>query len=271
MKYFVVADVHGFCTKMKRALKEAGFDRDNLDHIFVSLGDLLDRGDQPRECLEFVMGLDPSRRILIRGNHEDLMEEAIARHKFYSHDATNGTMKTALDLTGETIEFEAIRKLREDKLYNSYIAECVDYYETKKYVFVHGWIPCEAQYWGSLTVPVSDTIKYKTKYRYYSLLPGDWRILDNHAWKQARWTNGMDAWAQGVRVEGKTVLCGHWHTSWGHCHLHNDSPEDNEPYGQKAKWDPFYDDGIIAVDACTAYSMQLNCVVVEDEPQKENK
>ena len=75
MKMFVVSDVHGFYDEMKLALDDAGFDRNNPDHFFISLGDLLDRGPQAAKCLEFVMGLNPERRVLIRGNHEDLMEE----------------------------------------------------------------------------------------------------------------------------------------------------------------------------------------------------
>lgn len=31
-KFFVVSDTHGFCTLTKKALDEAGFERDNPDH-----------------------------------------------------------------------------------------------------------------------------------------------------------------------------------------------------------------------------------------------
>ena len=77
-KYFVVTDVHGFYDEMRAALDRAGFDLTNPNHILVSLGDLLDRGRQPKECLEFVLGIPENRRILIRGNHEDLMWEMVA-------------------------------------------------------------------------------------------------------------------------------------------------------------------------------------------------
>ena len=46
---FVVADVHSFYDEMIAALDGAGFDPANPDHIFVCLGDLLDRGDKPLE------------------------------------------------------------------------------------------------------------------------------------------------------------------------------------------------------------------------------
>ena len=92
MKYFVVADVHGFYDKMIKALKDAGFDRDNPEHIFVSLGDLFDRGDQAVKCLEFVMSLNPARRILIRGNHEDRPSNRSNIHTYtISNEVMSGT------------------------------------------------------------------------------------------------------------------------------------------------------------------------------------
>ena len=62
------------------------------------------------------------------------------------------------------------------------------------------------------------------------------------------------------RVEGKTIICGHYHTSWGHAYLHDDGFE----WGKDvAKFEPFIDDGIIAIDACTAYTGKVNCIVIE--------
>ena len=43
-KLFVVADVHSFYNEMIDALAEKGFDKNDPDHVFVSLGDLFDRG-----------------------------------------------------------------------------------------------------------------------------------------------------------------------------------------------------------------------------------
>lgn len=99
-KYFVVSDVHSFYDKLMPALIEAGFDINNSEHIIISCGDCCDRGGSPRECLEFMLNLyDNGRAILVRGNHEDLMEQAIARHYFQSHDYRNGTASTAELLT----------------------------------------------------------------------------------------------------------------------------------------------------------------------------
>ena len=110
MKYFIVSDVHSYFDILKQSLKDAGFDENNPEHFFVSLGDLLDRGKQPRECLQFVNSIE--RKILIRGNHEDLMEEMIAIRYPRSHDVHNGTWDTAVDLTGrENVEDVFIGKV----------------------------------------------------------------------------------------------------------------------------------------------------------------
>ena len=86
MKYFIVADVHGFYDEMLEALDRAGFDPDNPNHTFVSLGDALDRGKQANEVLGFFVMLPKERRIFILGNHEILMEEALHKNGF---DYTN--------------------------------------------------------------------------------------------------------------------------------------------------------------------------------------
>ena len=186
------------------------------------------------------------------------MEEMIARRESKQHDWSNGTIQTAFELAeyGLTTftEFDVLDVMRKHPDYNEYIKSTVDYYEDDKHIFVHGWIPCES----------NDSNMYHAREVKYTF-DKNWRGGD---WKSARWTNGMDAWNQGVRIDGKTIYCGHWHTSWGHSKLHKNGPEwDNKystnPEHRKAHFEPFYDEGICAVDACTVYSKKVNIVVVE--------
>lgn len=165
-------------------------------------GDLLDRGSKPLECLEYVLGLPKERRILIRGNHEDLLEDIFVRTFIKGHDIHNGTDRTIDALAGREEDNqlsgqEIIWKAEHNPLIQEYLKELVDYYENDKNIFVHGWIPCNK--WG-----ISGS-------EYYPL-DGDWHTGD---WYNARWINGMAAWQDGVKVEGKTVHCGHWHCNWG--------------------------------------------------------
>lgn len=258
-KYFVFSDVHGFFDELVEALSKAEFDINNPDHIIVSCGDLLDRGPKPLQCLKFVNSLPVERKILVRGNHEDLMQEMIARKESKQHDWHNGTIQTAFDLAeyGLTTftEFDVLDAMRKHTDYNEYIKSTVDYYEDDKRIFVHGWIPCES----------NDPNMYRDHGIKY-IFDENWRDGD---WKRAHWINGMDAWNQGVKVDRKTIYCGHWHTSWGHSKLHKLGPEWDNPYStnpehKKAHFEPFCDEGICAIDACTAYSRKVNVVIVEE-------
>ena len=74
MRYYVVADVHGFFDELKVALTENGFFEDKTPHKLVICGDLFDRGQQALLLQEFILDLlSKEEVILIKGNHEDLI------------------------------------------------------------------------------------------------------------------------------------------------------------------------------------------------------
>ncbi len=244
-RYFIVSDVHAFYDEMMDALLSQGFEKENPEHIFVSLGDLFDRGLQAREMLEFVNSLPHERKILIMGNHELLMEEAL-RNGFTWRDIHNGTFSTAIQLTGDYSEEEIRKQMKEHQEWRKYITECRYYAEVGNQIFVHGWIPNVRE--GS-----HGQILGKRKL-------SNWRHASKKDWYNATWVNGMEAWAKGYDEAGKTVWCGHWHTSYGHCHLHHICSGEFTP---DAVFTPFIDEGIIAMDACTAYSHTVNCRVID--------
>ena len=97
-KLFCVSDIHSFYTPMKKALDEAGFDPNNKDHILISCGDLFDRGPDSEELFLYIMSLP--NKILIKGNHDILLEELCTRGFPYSNDKSNGTVRTVLDKIG---------------------------------------------------------------------------------------------------------------------------------------------------------------------------
>lgn len=47
--YFVCSDIHGYFNEWMSSLKDAGFDISNNDHILIVLGDIFDRGGQPKK------------------------------------------------------------------------------------------------------------------------------------------------------------------------------------------------------------------------------
>ena len=246
-KYFVTADIHGFYDEFISALYTAGFDIGNPDHVLISLGDALDRGKQPKEVLEFIMALPSSRRICIMGNHELLMEHLLKRGHATAYDKTNGTIDSVLKLTGEYVVTPvALQKMRINHLWMQYYHSCQFYAEIGDYIFTHGWIPTEERFdkWGNFMT--SD--KYDP----------NWREASSRSWEEATWSNGMLLWKKGVREPGKTIFCGHWHVSWGHAVLHGDGVEFPDEEGEIVHFTPFIDEGIVALDACTAYSHQVN-------------
>ena len=136
-KFFVVSDIHSFYTPLKKALDEKGFDPNNEDHWLVVCGDAFDRGPESEEVLHFLMQLE--RKILIRGNHEDLLEECCMREFAYSHDNSNGTRKTIQDIGGMGYgrPFDECCQITLNKT-QAYRDQLVNYFETQNYIFVHG-------------------------------------------------------------------------------------------------------------------------------------
>ena len=253
MKLFVLSDVHSFYEPMMAALEKNGFDINNPDHHIVVCGDLFDRGPDARKVLNFMQKLNSLNRLVyVGGNHEELLfqclQEVVRGQGVSYHHDSNGTTGTITQITGLNRYDLSFRLFDLQKFYDNiteltdFISECaVDYAEIGDYIFVHGWIPCN---------PYSGKVEE------------NWREGD---WDSARWYNGMSAWHNGARIPGKTIVCGHYHTSWGHSHLNQDRkefPAKNREDWQKS-FEPFIDDGIIAIDACTAYTGFCNCLVIE--------
>ena len=141
-KIFVVTDIHGHCLLLKNALEKAGFDNENEDHLLVCCGDYFDRGNENVEVLKFFERL--KHKVLIRGNHEDMLLKIFETGKILPHNYLNGTMQTLVDFFGkyfidpadDTVDFSG--KTSTVKRICDFIGETVNYFETDKYVFVHG-------------------------------------------------------------------------------------------------------------------------------------
>ena len=260
MKYFVVSDVHGFYTLFMDAITKAGFDENNPNHKLIICGDLLDRGNEPKLMEAYIIRLlEKDKLIFIKGNHEVLMgamvddlmkRNASAYDLVASVHAYNGTLRTAMDLTDTTytdiIDFPRyFASLIQD---TPYYIQCVlskqMFFETEHYIFTHAWIPTE--------------IGWNGKER---IVP-NWRDLDADSplWSQAIWVNGMEKAYKGLTVPDKTIVCGHWSTSWGHYWIHNNGKES----GKGGVYEPYYDKGIIAIDGCIPVSKKVNCIMIED-------
>ncbi len=241
MKYFVSGDIHGFYDEWQSALKEKGFDINNPEHKIILCGDLFDRGSQPKEIIDFVLE-HKDKVILIRGNHEDLMEQMIERNSSDYGDLCNGTAQTIVDLYPEwqVSEFD-LKKIAKVIRLQEVLDMCVDYYETKHYIFVHGWIPI-----------VENCCLYDS----------EWRTARKERWEKARWANPVEMYRYEIYEPNKTIVCGHWHCSalW-----HEQNPDEYEEFGDKANFEPFITKNMIAIDACTAYSKKVNVLIINEK------
>lgn len=269
MRYFVVSDIHSYFTELMNALNEKGFDETNNNHKLVVCGDLMDRGDESYELQQYIMRLiNNDKAILIRGNHEDLMMDLLNKIEEYyeyivfTHHCKNRTVHTALDLTGKEM-FDIVsnpnifvQAVKETPYVKEIIPRMLDYFETNNYIFVHGWIPCKKS--GEMSQPLN--------------YDKDWRKSSKIDWEEARWLNGMDCANLWDIVEPKkTIVCGHWHCSYGHAYFNKKDKEKSTliknkklEFSDEADFSPYFGEGIIAIDSCVAFSGKINCLVLDD-------
>lgn len=242
-KYFVSSDIHGFYDEWMESLNKTGFDKNNPDHKIIVCGDLFDRGNQPKEIINFINDMG-DKIILIKGNHEDLMEDLVARNYANSYDYSNGTVHTLYDLSPEMFTNNVHSKIISDKTgLTNIIKRCYNYYETDHYIFVHGFIP----------VCGMDT----KEYRYMKT----WRQATQDEWKQARWLSCVEMLKRDIHEPNKTIVCGHWHCSalWAYKY-----PDKYKEFVKPYNFNPFISDTIIGIDGCTVFSKQVNVLIIED-------
>lgn len=234
-KLFVVSDIHGHCSLLKEALDNAGFDKNNANHLLVCCGDYFDRGNENAEVLKFFERL--KYKVLLRGNHEDLLFKLLQTGKVLPHNYINGTMRTLenffgkyfIDPNDDTIDFSG--KTRTVDRICDFINETANYFETENYVFVHGWLPEK-----------SDAPEIRQK-------------ISDELWEKARWEKWTKKYDGTKPLSDKTVVCGHVPTFYAK----RFDPERDEKCA-----DVFYGNGLIAIDGGTFDSKQINVLVIED-------
>ena len=259
MKYFVVSDVHGFFTIMKKALDETAYDPNNPEHFFISCGDAFDRGNESNKVLYYFNSLPKERSVFVEGNHESTLKDYLTGKRTpHATGIRGGTMDTILQLTGVDSYYDfdiALNILSKNEEMYNYLSRLQNYYEIKNYVFIHGWIPRRYQLDGTFSFT-------------------DWRNACSLEWNNARCVNGFDEWyimhkqetsGKSVR-EGKTIVCGHWHTSYAHVkyyHLGMEFPVGSAGM-EHCHFETFEDDRIIGLDACTTLTHKINVLTFEE-------
>lgn len=244
-KFFVTSDIHSYYDELMTALQRAGFDENNEEHWLVVCGDCFDRGPDSSKLFKYLQSLP--RKVLIKGNHEQLLVDCCERKYPMSHDRHNGTVRTIVDL-GYGDDFEEICEYTLKKV-RPFLDGMVNYLETKNYIFVHSWIP---------TINEDGYPAHYIYKRKFGFNP-DWRNASQAEWDYATWGNPFDMIDKELFPD-KTIVFGHWHCSeaWSRA-------ENRSAFMDDAKFDPYFGDRFISIDACTAHSGKCNVIVLEDE------
>lgn len=248
-KMFVVSDIHGCASLLKLSLKSAGFEIANNDHLLVCLGDCFDRGYENIAVYEYLKSIP--NKILVKGNHEDLIEMVIHDHTITDIDLHNGTDITIREFFGENRVKRDGKILKTKKAENSileFTGGMRDYFETESYVFVHGWIPVKELY----------DMGERSFFR-YTFNP-DWRNAGEQEWRDARFLPWYEMYRRKLKCSGKTIVCGHSPVLVASYFDENRDMNDTTPY---------YGDGFIAIDACSYRTGKLNVLILEDEISEE--
>lgn len=285
--YFVCSDIHGYFNEWMLSLKEAGFDLLNSNHILIVLGDIFDRGGQPKGIYQFLKSFPAKRLILIRGNHEYLLLELVKRGYPLEHDEHNGTYQTLIDLYKDPYEtqkefllnnrdkyenselyavsFHIYQQAVKDLYTNDTIKEIVrwikskkwkNYYELGPYIFVHAFIPLKDR-----INPYLDN-----NGNYYDL----WRDeKDKQLWEDATWGCPYELYLHGCfdpeLKKGKILVCGHWHTSSFYNELlyKNDKTKQLDVKKENPIFISEMFPGLIGLDTCTALTKKVNVLVIQ--------
>lgn len=262
MKYYAISDLHGFYSLATAALSFAGFDPDDKNATLLVLGDIWDRGSEPVYCMNLAKGFVPDKNgglrpmankpIMIKGNHEVCFDEMVARGYPAPYDYSNRT--------NETFDLIKMYYEKHGSDPNAAIDSIVAWHKTLPWykeigdcIFVHSWIPLSGMEKSNMI---------DQNYGSYSVRKY-WQRASAEAWKRAIWANPTECYARGLVPEGKTLVIGHWHASAFHARF---EPERGltELY-IPCDFSAYVDKGIVAIDACTAYTRQCNVAIFSDD------
>ena len=239
-KIFAVSDIHGHCKLLKEALNNAGFNHKNPDHLLVCCGDYFDRGTENYNVLKFLDVID--NKILLRGNHEDMLLKIFNTAKLEEHNFHNGTDITIAELFGKysidafgNIDFGG--KTRIIDRMSDFISQSINFFETQNFVFVHGWLPT--------------IIKDESH-----CIDENFRKASDEQWMKARWVKWNEMYLDCDRIKNKTIICGHVPSFYA---SKFDVTRGNE------NSDIFYGYGVTVIDSGTSTTGKLNILVIENE------
>ena len=125
-----IGDIHGCSIALNTLLEAIG---PQPEDTIVSLGDLVDRGDNSKGVIDALMALrSKCNFVLVQGNHEDMLLAVVKKVEPPQEWLKHGGVST-LDSYGFTGDLNVIPQDHID-----FIETGVLYYETDDHFFVHG-------------------------------------------------------------------------------------------------------------------------------------
>jgi serine/threonine protein phosphatase 1 len=136
-RIFAVGDIHGCFLKLDRLMDKIKWNSEK--DVLLFLGDYIDRGDQSKEVLEYLVQLKKQQpsTVFLLGNHEQMLQEFLGGENI-TQFLVNGGKKTLDSYLGD------------NRLYSSqdprtifppehldFINSLSPHYETEDYIFVH--------------------------------------------------------------------------------------------------------------------------------------
>lgn len=134
---FVVGDVHG-CNKTVVELVQKLIQPKQSD-LFIFVGDLIDRGPNPKAVVDFVLELKNYCKVVaIRGNHEQMLLDAISDAYSFQLWLINGCEQTLRS-------FSVVHPSQIAQQYIDFFANMPFYYSMTDFVITHGDMNCDAE------------------------------------------------------------------------------------------------------------------------------
>ena len=128
MAEYIIGDIHGEIKQLKIIIDKINYDPAQDKLIFV--GDYVDRGADSYQVYKYIKELDNGKNIFLRGNHEEMMIDAVLNENNSELWYHNGGRKTESSFPNNS-ELKAAAQFFDSLPY---------YHADQDYIFVHAGI-----------------------------------------------------------------------------------------------------------------------------------
>jgi len=162
IQYFIMSDIHARYNLLIKALNKADFNLENIEHIIIIDGDVLDRGTAGDNTIRYIEKLIEKKRVIgVLGNHDlfliDILKGTYKLDEVLWNISKNGFIETlqlgfSYDIHKDEITEQFIEEFRETfknkyQVFVDWIMNLPLYLEYENYVIVHGFIDFSLKNW----------------------------------------------------------------------------------------------------------------------------